>query len=186
MAQVHMISASLLKERTPIEENVSDDLLTNYIFKSQETRIQAYLGTNLYNQVLDAIRDDAISGVIKTLLYDYIRPTLIEWSFYESMPFISLKITNKTIGRGTADYLAEGNLDDLKYLRNSARDLAEFYGERLIMYLKENSNLYPNYLNNSGLDKMQPQMKSYFGGIYLGGGRSRDCGFGLADKWKDL
>lgn len=181
-----MISASLLKSRTPIEQNVSDDILTNYIYKAQETRIQAYLGTNLYRVLLSEIEADTISGVNKTLLYDYVRPTLIEWSFYEAMPFISLKITNKSIGRGTADYLAEGNLDDLKYLRNSARDLAEFYGERLILFLKEHSNDYPAYLTNSGLDQMPPQTKSYFGGVYLGGGKSRDCGWGLADKWKDL
>lgn len=186
MPQVNFISADLLKEKTPIEETVDSALLSNYIFKAQETRIHAYLGTDLYNEVKEAIINSNVTGDIKTLLYDYIRPALIEWSLYEAMPFISLKITNKTIGRGTADYLNEGNLDDLKYLRNSARDLAEFYGERLIAYLKANNQLFPNYLKNSEIDKIRPQTKAFFGGVYLGGGNSKDCNFGLGDKWKDL
>ena len=122
---------------------------------------------------------NSVSGDYLTLLNDYITPCLIEWTFYEVMPFISLKITNKSIGRGNADYMAEGDLADLKYLRQTVRDLAEFYGQRMIGYLKQYSNLFPEYTTNSGLDKMVPNSQSYFSGVYLGGGRSSDCNWGL-------
>ena len=125
---------------------------------------------------------NTITGNYKTLLDDYITPCLIEYSFYEVMPFIALKITNKTIGRGNADYLVEGDLADLKYLRNSVRDVAEFYGTRIIGYLKQNVSFFPEYQTNSGLDKIIPNSNVYFSGVYLGGGRSKDCGWGLDDR----
>lgn len=188
MARVLLLSTYRLKKNTPIEENVSDNILNPYIYKAQEVYIQQYLGTDLYNKIMEKVSDGSITtpSPYKTLLDDYITPALIEWSFYEVLPFISLKITNKSIGRGNAEFLSEGDLNDLKYLRQTVRDLAEFYGSRVINYLKQYSNSYPEYNTNSGLDKIVPNSSSYFNGVYLGGGRSKDCRFGLGENWKDL
>ncbi len=186
MATVILLSTDKLKKNTPLQENIDDDILKPYIQRAQVTYIQQYLGTDLYDKILSDVQAGTIAGVYKTLLDDYIQPVLIEWSFYEALPFISLKLTNKTIGRGNADYLIEGDLEDLKYLRNTVRDMGRFLAERLIGQLKENSNLYPEYNTNSGLDKIQPQYsQNLFGGVYTGQGRS-GCDFGLGDKWIDL
>jgi len=179
MGRVLLTNTYRLKKNTPIEQNVDDDLLNPYIFKAQETHIQQTLGTNLYQRIMDDVVSNSISGQYAILLNDYITPCLIEWSFYEVMPFISLKITNKTIGRGNAEYLTEGDLSDLKYLRQTVRDLAEFYGARIIGYLRQNSSQFPEYTTNSGLDKIVPNGSQYFNGVYLGGGRSQNCSWGL-------
>lgn len=181
MAKVLLTNTYRLKKSTPIQDNVDDSILAPYIVKAQDTHIQQILGTDLYNKIMDDIIANTITGDYKTLLDDYITPCLIEWSFYEVMPFIALKITNKTIGRGNAEYLAEGDLDDLKYLRNSVRDVAEFYGTRIIGYLRQYSSLFPEYQTNSGLDKIVPNSSTYFGGVYLGGGRNSNCKWGLDD-----
>lgn len=185
-SRVLLTNTYRLKKNTPIENNVDDDILNPYIFKAQETHIQQILGTDLYVKIIDEVKNNTITGDYKTLLDEYITPALIEWAFYEALPFISLKLTNKSIARGNADYLAEGDLNDLKYLRQTVRDLAEFYSTRVIGYLRQYSNRYPEYQTNSGLDKIVPNSSSYFNGIYLGGGRSKDCDWGLGDKWKDL
>jgi hypothetical protein len=186
MNRVLLTNTARLKKHTPIQDNVDDNLLNPYIFKAQETHIHQILGTDLYNKVLSDVKAGTITGNYKILLDDYIIPCLTEWAFYEVMPFIQLKITNKTIGRGNAEFFAEGDLNDLKYLRNSVRDLGEFYGTRMIGYLKQNSHLFKEYTTNSGLDKIVPNSSTYFNGVYLGGGRSKDCNWGLGDKWKDL
>jgi hypothetical protein len=186
MSRVLFIGTARLKKQTPIQQNVDDDLLNNYIFRAQETHIHQYLGTDLYNAMKNKVVSNQLSGVYKTLMDDYITNCLIEWSFYEVMPFISMKLTNKSIGRGNADYLAEADLADLKYLRQTVRDTAEFYGERLITFLKEYNDLYPEYNTNSGLDKIVPNSDAYFNGVYLGNGRSKSCRWGLGDKWIDL
>lgn len=185
MKMVTLLSTDRLKSNTPIEENVDDSLLKPYIHKAQLTHIHQFLGTNLYDKILLLVGGGTISDPLnshyKTLLDDYIQPALIEYSFYEVLPFISLKITNKTIGRGNAEFLSEGDLSDLKYLRNIVLDLAEFQGQRLIGHLKENNTLFPEYFTNYGLDKILPNSKSYFNGIYMGGGRSRN--YGDDDNW---
>lgn len=187
MSRVLFIGTARLKKQSPIQQNVDDDLLNNYIFRAQETHIHQYLGTDLYNSLKNKIVTNQLNGVYKTLMDDYITNCLIEWSFYEVLPFISLKLTNKSIARGNADYLTEADLSDLKYLRQTVREVATFYGERLIGYLKENNELYPEYQTNSGLDKLQPMYRQGFhGGVYLGGGRSKDCGFGLGENFTDL
>lgn len=186
MARVLLLTTDKLKKNTPIQENVDDSIIKPYIYKAQETHVHQYLGTDLYNKILNEVQAGTITGDYKTLLDDYIQPTLIEWSFYEVLPFVSLKITNKSIGRGNADYLSEADLDDLKYLRQTVRDVAEFYGTRLIGYVKQYSNNFPEYQTNSGLDKIIPNSSAYFNGVYLGGGRSKDCNWGLGDKWIDL
>lgn len=186
MANVLLISTAKLKKMTPIQDNLDDDIIKPYIYKSQDTHIQMSLGTDLYNKIKGDVQTGSISGNYKTLLDEYIQPMLIEWSLYEALPYISMKLTNKSIVRGNSDYSVEGDLNDLKYLRNSVRDLAEFYSQRTTNYIREYSNLFPEYQRNSGLDKIVPNSTSYFNGVYLGGGRSTDCGFGLGDKWIDL
>ena len=191
MSRVLFISTATLKQNSPIEQNVDDSLLNPYIWKAQETHIQQILGTNLYDKLQTLITTNAIglpqNANYKTLIDDYIVSCLIEWSFYEVMPFISLKITNKSIVRGNSDYAVEGDLNDLKYLRGTVRDLAQFFSQRISNYLKQYSYNFPEFHTNSGLDKIVPNSTSYFNGLYLSGtGRYSDCKFGLADKWRDI
>jgi hypothetical protein len=189
MSRILLISTATLKKNTPIEENVDDSLLNPYIYKAQETHIQLILGTNLYDRILLLIQTNTINSQpnYKTLLNDYIIPTLIEWSFYEALPFISMKLTNKSIVRGNADYAVEGDLADLKYLRGTVSDLAQFYSQRVSNYLKQYSYNFPEYFTNSGLDKIVPNSTSYFNGVYIPGtGRYSDCRWGLGDRWTDI
>jgi hypothetical protein len=191
MSRVLFISTATLKRSTPIQQNVDDDLLNPYIYKAQETHIQQILGTNLYDKIMTLIQTNTMSQPsninYKLLLDDYIIPCLTEYSFYEVMPFISLKITNKSIVRGNAEFATEGDLTDLKYLRSTVRDIAEFYAQRVSNYLKQYSYNFPEYFTNSGLDKIVPNSTSYFSGVYIGGtGRYSDCKWGLGDRWRDI
>ena len=186
MAQVILLSTDKLKANTPIQDNVDDSLLKPYIYKAQVTHIQQILGTDLYNKILSDVQAGTITGNYKTLLDDYIQLALIEYAFYEVLPFISLKISNKTIGRGNAEYLAEGDLADLKYLRQTVLDVAQFQGQRIVGYVKQYSNLFPEYQTNSGLDKIIPNSNTWFNGVYLGNGRSGDCDWGLGENYTDL
>lgn len=191
MGRVLFLSTYRLKKNTPIQQNVDDDLLNPYIYKAQETHIQQILGTNLYDALSNMIINNTIGSPqninYKTLLDDYIGPCLIEYSFYEVMPFISLKITNKSIVRGNAEFAAEGDLTDLKYLRQTVADIAQFYAQRLSNFIKQYNYNYPEYFTNSGLDKIVPNSTSYFNGVYIPGtGRYSSCSWGLGDKWRDI
>lgn len=182
MSRTLFTGTARFKRLTPVQENVDDDLINNYIYRAQEVHIHQILGTDLYNAFKTKIQTNTLTGDYKALMDDYIVPALIEWAFYEVLPFISLKLNNKSISRGNADYLIEADLTDLKYLRSTVRDVAEFLSERIIGEIKQDSSKFPEYLTNSGLDKIIPNSTTYFNGIYLGGGRSKSCNWGLDDK----
>lgn len=191
MSRVLFISTQKLKSETPIQDNVDDNLLNPYIYNAQETHLQMILGTNLYNKIKDLITTNTIAlpqnSNYKLLLDDYIVPALVQWSFYEALPFISLKITNKSILRPTADNATEADLTDLKYLRSTVSDLAQFFSQRITNFIRQFSYNYPEMFTNSGLDKIVPNSTSYFSGIFLPGtGRYSDCSWGLGANWKDL
>jgi hypothetical protein len=56
--------------------------------------------------------------------------------------------------------------DDLKPLMDQALDMATFYRERLIDYLCENSDLFPEYTSNTGAD-LSPTTSNYTQGMNL-------------------
>ena len=175
MARVKFISTEYLKNNSAINGNVDDDILNPYIYKAQETHIQQALGSTLYTKLKNDIINNSITGIYKTILDDYVQPSLLEWSTYESLPFIYMKLTNKSVSKRDSEFSTPAELGELKYLRDAVRDVAEFQTQRLIKYLKENISSIPEYQNpGSGLDVLRPNGNGYFGGIYLG---SSDCDF---------
>ena len=56
--------------------------------------------------------------------------------------------------------------EDLKPLINSAMDMGEFYRERLIDYIRNNTGLFPEYSTNTGAD-LNPTTQNYYAGLNL-------------------
>tara|TARA_R110000851_G_scaffold94064_2_gene204744 strand:+ start:1323 stop:1883 length:561 start_codon:yes stop_codon:yes gene_type:complete len=184
MSNILFLDTARVKRDTPIQGNVEDSVVIPYIIMSQDTHIQQLTGTTLYKKLLADIAAESLTGNYKDLVDDYLIPCLVQWTFYEVLPFINFKITNKSIVKGTSEYSSEIDLGELKYIRNATRDMAEFYSNRLRGYLKEYSNLFPEYLTNNGLDKLQPKKRAtFFGGVYTGRANdSHNYGLGISTK----
>lgn len=187
MSLVLLTTPKAVKDNSAIQDNVDDKLIVPYIKKSQFTHIHQLLGSNLYEKILSDIENDTLTGNYKILVDRYIKSCLIEWTVYEVMPFISLKLDNKSITKGNSDYSDAADLNDLKYLRQTVRDLASFYNQRVINYLKANTSLFPEYLSNTNLDDIKPIItRNMVGGVYIGNGGRGSCDFGLGKEYKDL
>lgn len=171
MAKVKFITSEYLKDNTPIDGNVSNTLLDPFIFKAQEIHLQTVLGTLLY----EAIKTKIVSGDIllapdvayKTLLDEHIQPTLAEWVLFESMPFIGFKLTNKAVTQKNSDSSTPTGIDEIKWLRSSVRDSAEFYTKRLSDYLCTYESLFSELTANRETNELAPKSKRYFGGVYI-------------------
>ena len=148
---VRFIKTQYLKDKTIIENNVDDQLLIPNIERGQEIEIQQLLGTNLYNAMKTKVMNNDVTGDYKTLMEDYIQPCLVEWSLYYSLPYFYTKLENSGMIKKDTENTIYAELSDLKYIRNDVRDIAEFYGKRLIDYLCYNTDLFPEY--NSELRK---------------------------------
>ena len=56
--------------------------------------------------------------------------------------------------------------EESQHLREEIRNTAEYYTERLIEYIKNNTSLYPKYSTNSGAD-ISPDSNAYYNGMNL-------------------
>tara|TARA_R110001592_G_scaffold52108_8_gene159730 strand:- start:2508 stop:2819 length:312 start_codon:yes stop_codon:yes gene_type:complete len=69
------------------------------------------------------------------------------------------------IVNGTSEETQATTLDEMKYLRESALDTAQFYNQRMLEYLQDNPGMFVTY-NNPGTDGMLPNKDTpYFSGL---------------------
>jgi hypothetical protein len=165
--KVLFLSVDYLRDNTVINGNVDSEILEPFILLAQNVHIETIVGTKLYNDLISEIIADSLSTANQTLLDDYLQPALLQWSLYESLPFINYKLTNKAISTKNSDNSDAVELDELHYLRTTVKDVAEYMSERATKFLKTNETTYPLYLLNTECDEIRPNKTNYFSGIVL-------------------
>tara|TARA_R100000544_G_scaffold13109_1_gene5909 strand:- start:213 stop:788 length:576 start_codon:yes stop_codon:yes gene_type:complete len=170
MAYVLFISEDKLKNSTAINMNVDVQFLLPYVRIAQEKYIETKLGTNLFVAIQGMISGGTIGNVgnanYKLLLDDYIADVLIHYSFYEVLPFLRYKVQNNNVVSKTAENSNPLSRTEAQDLRSEVSNTAQFYTERLVNYLCDNSNLYPEYSTNTG-SEISPDSNAYYQGMNL-------------------
>ena len=167
MATALLVSEQRLKQWTNLDENVRVEEITPFIIQAQDIYIQDQLGTKFYNTIKNGIINNNLTADEQTFLQDYIGPTLMQYALYLMMPGLKYKLSDKGVLSGSSENATQSTLDELKYLRQSTLDTAEFYAERLREYLIDNPGLFPDY-ETPGTDGMYPnKQKPYFSGLVV-------------------
>lgn len=175
------VTEDRLKSYTGIEENVDPAILYPFVIQAQDLYVQQTLGTKLYNKMkllVDAkvINGTAIPTDYKTLLDDYIIPMVIHYSYWLALPHIKWRTSNKGLLSGTSEVGETVPLEEVQYLRNSIKDTAQFYNERLRDYLKAYQELYIEYQSYTNKDGMAPKRgTSYYTGLVIPGRYTKYC-----------
>jgi len=169
-----LISDAMILERTAIHGNTDPKLLYPEIKVAQDMYILPILGTALYDKLIsDITTTGTTTGAYKTLLDDYIIDPLIYYVLAELPIGISYQFWNKGVLRKQGDNTELPTMSELVDLSNRYRNRAEWYGERLMLYLKQNASpsLLPEYVApGSGLDTIVPDENTFTMPIYLGDG----------------
>ncbi len=179
MSKVKFISVQFLRDQTPIEDNVDADKLTPWIYKAQDTKLQQALGTTFYDRLkqgtIDTIEGGAnpLNALELALIKDYIKQMLVEWTFYLCMPHLNYKMTNKAVSQENAQFSNPSALDEIKYLRANQKNLAEFYTKRLIEYLCDHTEDFPEYNNPADKENLHKSKRAYSSGIAMPKGNKR-------------
>jgi len=172
---VQFISEEKLKDSTAINLNVDVNLLLPYVKQAQKLYVETHLGTDLNQKLKDLIVAGTVGSVgneaYKTLLDDYIGDMLPNWSFYHAIPFLRFKIENGNIYSKTSETGNSLSTEEAQHLREEIRNTAEYYTERMISYICNNSTLFPEYTTNTGSD-VDPSKNAYFNGLHLGSRRN--------------
>jgi len=152
---VLLVSEQRMKQWTSLDNNIRIDVLTPSILNAQNVYSQQSLGTRFYNRLKEGVMNNDLTANENAFLKDYVGPALMQYALYLVLPNLKYKLVEKGIVSGTSEETAATTLDDMKYLRQNAMDLAQFYDERLREYLKDNPGMFPEY-TNPGTDGMQP------------------------------
>jgi len=166
MATVLFISRTDLVKNSIIDGNVDTDKFIQFIKVAQETEIRNYLGSKLYEKIGSDISGSGLSGNYQTLVNVYVQPMLIWFAQAEYIPYAAYQIKNGGIFKGNSENAESVAKEEVDYLVNKARNTAEYYTQRFLDYIENNSNLFPEYNQNTGGDVF-PDSDGLFNGWLL-------------------
>jgi len=167
------ISATRIKKDTALGGSVDDNIIMPYILLAQDMFILPILGTDLDAKLKSDIQGGSLTGSYKTLVETYIQPSLVQFAFAELAPFLRLRfVNNAVVIMGATDQSDSATYEDIKPLIDRAKDAAEFYRQRLIDYIRNNTSSFPEYNTNTGAD-LDPTTRNYYSGINLDSNVSR-------------
>jgi hypothetical protein len=170
MAYALLISTEDVKRFTILNGNLDVDDFIQYIKIAQDITIQNYLGTDLCNKFQTLILSGDISLIgnvkYKNLLTEYIKPMLIHFAMVQYLPFAAYTIANKGVFKHTAENSTSVEKNEIDYLVEKERDIAQHYTQRFIDFMCFNNQDFPEYNSNSNED-MYPDTDNFYGSWVL-------------------
>lgn len=155
MEEVLLINFEDILTYTQINGSVDRNKLSPHIYNSQILYLEPLLGSSLYEKLLSLVSNDAIETQVntdyKTLLYDYITPSLVFHTLEFFNSFNSFQMYDGGVYQHSANNANNSTLDDIEKISVKYKIIANKYDSKLSKYLCENSNLFPEYVNNTGL-----------------------------------
>jgi hypothetical protein len=164
-----------IKANTIVSGSVDPDKILQFVKIAQEIHIQNYLGTKLYNRMQLYVTNNGdqngnFTGLNtdpeKILLDEFVKDMTLYFSMVEYVAIGAFEITNKGVLRHTSETAELASKEDLDYLTNKYRDLAQYYTAQFIDFMSYNQQTYPEYNTNTNNDRY-PSRDSYFGGMQL-------------------
>lgn len=168
-----LISDTMIKDRTAVHGNIDPDLIKPDIKVAQDMYIHPILGTALYDKLLtDISTTGTTTGNYKILLDRFILDPLMWYTLAELPMTLSYQFWNKGVLRKQGVDTELPNITELISLQNTYKNRAEFYANRLRLYLKQNAaTMFSEYLNpGNGVDTINPANKSFTMPVFLGDG----------------
>ena len=157
MTNTLIISEAKVRQFTDINESLDDSLIKNAVREAQDIDLQRILGTLLYDKIMNDIDADTLTGAYKTLVDSYIQDFLLYAAYYYTLENVFVRPRNNgllTPQGGDNSATVDKTMYDTK--RQSVDNKKQFYADRLVRYLIENENTYPELGENTLLYQMSP------------------------------
>lgn len=168
MAQALLITDADLVKFTATNGNVDVDKFVQFIKIAQDIHIQNYLGTKLLEKIEADIIAGTLAGNYLSLVTTYVKPMLIHWAMVEYLPFAAYTIANKGVYKHSSENSENVDKNEIDFLIEKERSIAQHYTERFINYMCFNNNLFPEYNTNSN-DDMYPDRINNYTSWYISG-----------------
>lgn len=166
MAEALLISRNDIVKFTALNGNIDTDKFIQFISIAQDIHIQNYLGTDLLNKIKTDIINNTLINPYLSLLTTYVKPMLIHWAMVEYLPYAAYTIANKGVFKHTSENATSVEKNEVDFLVEKERMIAQNYTERFINYINFNNSLFPEYSTNSNADVF-PSTQNNFTGWYI-------------------
>jgi len=166
MATALLITRDDVVRYTNVNGNVDVDKFIQFVLIAQDIHIQSMLGTRLLEKIQAEIIAGTLADPYLTLLTKYIKPALIHFAMVEFLPYSAYTIANKGVYKHGAENSETVSKDEVDFMVEKQRQTAMHYKERFVDYICNNSNLFPEYNQNTGSD-MYPNSDTDFTGWVL-------------------
>ena len=163
---VLLISELKLKSQAPIDPNVDSDELRYGVQQAQNIFLQETLGTNLFEQILNQVESGDIllpeNIYNKELLDNFIQPMLVAYSYYIILDNMFVKLVNVGLQQFRSEQSNPVGIKEFQYLKDQARDRAQFLDNLMRRHLVFNNWKYPLYTQVLNNGQLIPEFGSAF------------------------
>lgn len=166
MAVALLITRDDIVRLTALNGNTDVDKYIQFVKIAQDIHIQNYLGTKLLQKIQSDIIAGTLSGNYEYLVETYVKPMLIHWSLVEYLPFAAYTIANKGVYKHSSENSENVEKNEVDFLIEKERQIAQHYTERFIDYICFNNDLFPEYTQNSNGD-MYPDTQNNYVSWYI-------------------
>jgi len=163
MAEALLITRDDIVRYTALNGNTDVDKIIQYVKIAQDIHMQNYMGTKLLNKIKADIIANTLSGNYLTLTVNYLKPMLIHWAMVEYMPFAAYTIANKGVYKHSSENSVNVEKNEVDFLIEKERSIAQNYTERFIDYMNFNNSLFPEYYTNVNNEISPDSMNNYTG-----------------------
>jgi hypothetical protein len=143
--------------------NVDTDKFIQFAKIAQDIHMQNYMGTKLLNKIKADIIAGTLAGNYLSLTVNYLKPMLIHWAMVEYMPFAAYTIANKGVYKHSSENSVNVEKNEVDFLIEKERSIAQNYTERFIDYMNFNNSLFPEYYTNVNNEISPDSMNNYTG-----------------------
>jgi hypothetical protein len=165
MAEALLITRDDLVRFTATNGNMDTDTFIQWIKVAQDIHIQQYTGTQLLDKIKTDIVNNTLTNPYLDLVETYLKPMLIHWAMVEFLPFQAYTIANKGIFKHSSENASNVDKNEVDFLIEKQRYLAQNYTERFIQYMAFSGNTFPEYYTNSNSDIYPNSDSNYMGWV---------------------
>ena len=138
-----LINAKWLKEFSVLPLNYNTKEVENFINIAQDIWIVPVIGYDMYEELLEQVKDNTLTPENSTLLVEAIYPYLAMAVCYEALPSLWIHCSEVGLTLGSSDNSQSVSLKDMTYYEGWIRRQLEARKDFAIKWICEHQDYYP-------------------------------------------
>lgn len=148
---IYFVTENWLKVNTPVTANIDAVKIFPFVQSQADMRIQPLLGTYFYKYLLGKYNAQTLTPD-EEILVAKIQPAIAWRAVEDCVLSISYALKNKGIQQQSGDYSQPVTFQEIAHIQNVYASKAVFYENRVVAYLKDNCDLFPDFTSDLNRD----------------------------------